>query len=75
MSTAEIEKPTDSGTTSGQDTFGPYSDSGVDLSLLKYMLSLPPIERLRQMERSARDVEELLEYGQKHRQAKTAADC
>jgi len=43
---------------------------GVDLTLLRDMLQLPPIERLRRMERHARDIQALMAYGQRHRDAK-----
>jgi hypothetical protein len=35
--------------------YGEYSESGVDISLIKYLLSLPPIERVQLMERRARE--------------------
>ena len=50
--------------------YGEYSASGVDVSLIRYLLSLSPLERVRLMERHARDVEQLLEYGRKHRETK-----
>jgi hypothetical protein len=52
--------------------FGEYNEAGVDLSLLRYMLSLSPLERLVRMEQHARDTLTLYEYGRKHRAAKTA---
>jgi hypothetical protein len=51
---------------------GHYAPSGVDLSLLRYMRSLSPLERVVLMEQHARDVETLLEYGRKHRETKAA---
>jgi hypothetical protein len=53
--------------------YGDYDDSGVDLSLLRYMLGLSPLERLMRMEEHARDTLVLYEYGRQHRQAKAAA--
>ena len=50
--------------------YGDYDDSGVDLSLLRYMLGLSPLERLTRMEEHARDTLVLYEYGRQHRQAK-----
>lgn len=46
--------------------FGPYDANGVDLSLLKYTLSLSPLERLVRMEQAARDTRLLNEYGRQH---------
>jgi hypothetical protein len=40
-------------------TYGDYDENGVDLSLIRWMLSLTPTERLQWMERCARDVEVL----------------
>jgi hypothetical protein len=54
--------------------YGEYDESGVDLSLLRYMLALSPLERLQRMEAHARDTQILLEYGRRHREAKAAAD-
>ncbi len=36
--------------------YGEYSESGVDISLIKYLLSLSPMERVRLMERRAREI-------------------
>jgi hypothetical protein len=55
-------------------SFPEQDERGVDLSLLRWMLSLTPRERLLEMERNARDTEQLLAYGRKHRQTKAAAD-
>jgi hypothetical protein len=49
--------------------YGETDANGVDRSLLRYMLSLSPLERLRLMERHARDTRLLNEYGRQHRQA------
>ena len=35
--------------------YGEYSESGVDIGLIKYMLSLPPLERVQMLERRARE--------------------
>ena len=48
---------------------GDYDETGVDLSLIRWMLKLSPRERLAVMERGARDTQRLLDYGRKHRQA------
>ena len=46
-------------------------NSGVDLTLIRALLRLTPLERLRRMERAARDTRKLNEYGRRHRQART----
>jgi hypothetical protein len=52
--------------------YGDYSESGVDLSLLRENLKLTPLERLIRMEEHARNTKLLLEYGRKHREANAA---
>jgi hypothetical protein len=52
--------------------YGEYDEHGVDLSLLRYMLRLSPLERLKLMEQHAREVQILYEYGQRHRKAQAA---
>jgi hypothetical protein len=47
----------------------PYDEHGVDITLIKQLLALPPIERLRHMERSAEQTKLLLEYGRRHWEA------
>jgi hypothetical protein len=55
--------------------YGEYDENGVDVSLLRYMLSLSPLERLRLMEQHARDTQILLEYGRRSREtAQLAAE-
>jgi hypothetical protein len=54
--------------------YGEYDESGVDVSLLRYMLALSPLERLQRMEAHARDTQILLKYGRRHREAKAAAN-
>jgi hypothetical protein len=39
----------------GADSYGEYDENGVDVSLLRSLLALSPLERLRVMERHARD--------------------
>jgi hypothetical protein len=53
------------------DYFGEYDENGVDLSLLRYMLSLSPLERLRVIDRAARDALILMEHGRRHREAQS----
>jgi hypothetical protein len=52
-------------------TYGEYDNNGVDLSLIRYMLRMTPLERLIVMEQHARDTSTLLEYGRRHRETKT----
>ena len=52
--------------------YGDYDANGVDRSLLRYMLSLTPLERLQVMERQAREMVALHELGRQNRQAKTS---
>ena len=55
-------------------SYGDYDASGVDLSLLRYMLRLTPLQRLIAMERHARDMVILHEYGRRNREAKASSD-
>jgi hypothetical protein len=50
---------------------GEYDENGVDVSLIRYVLGLSPVERLSVMERHAQDTLTLMEYGRRHREAKT----
>jgi hypothetical protein len=59
------------GASDGAQFQGPYDQRGVDLSLIRLMLALSPLERLEQMERNARQTRVLNEYGRRHRQAGT----
>ena len=45
------------------------TDTGVDLTLLRFMLALTPLERLKHMTKHAGDVAKLLEYGRQHRES------
>jgi hypothetical protein len=54
--------------------YGDYDDNGVDLSMLRYMLRLSPLERLIVMERHAKDMAVLHEYGRRNRQAKASTN-
>jgi hypothetical protein len=54
-------------------SYGDCDENGVDLSLLRYLLSLSPLERLRLMERHARDTQMLNEYGRRHREASSGS--
>jgi hypothetical protein len=48
-------------------------NSGVDLTLIRTLLGLTPLERLKRMERAARDTRKLNEYGRRHRVGHTNA--
>ncbi len=61
-------------TTPAVDFYGEYDDNGVDVSLLRYVLSLSPLQRLKVMEKSARDTRILHECGRKHREANPPQD-
>jgi len=50
-----------------RDWHGEQNADGVDLTLIRRRLSLPPIERLREMERHADEVRMLMAYGRQHR--------
>jgi hypothetical protein len=52
--------------------FGQHDTTGVDLSLLRWMLRLSPLERLAKMEQHTRETQTLLEHGRRHREAKAA---
>jgi hypothetical protein len=54
--------------------YGEQDENGVDLSLLRYLLQLSPLERLRLMEQKARETKILNEYGRRHREAKSASN-
>jgi hypothetical protein len=46
---------------------GEYDENGVDVSLIRYMLSLSPLERLVKMTEASRDAYWLYECGRRHR--------
>jgi hypothetical protein len=52
--------------------YGEYDENGVDVSLLRYMLSLSPLERVQLMDRAAREALLLMEHGRRHREAQAA---
>jgi hypothetical protein len=54
------------------DYGGEYDENGVDVSLIRYMLSLSPLERVLRMEQRAKECWELYEYGRRHREAESA---
>ena len=55
-------------------THGEQDSNGVDISLLRYLLGLTPLERLVLMEGHARDTEVLHEHGHQHREAAARRD-
>jgi hypothetical protein len=50
-------------------SYGEQDENGVDVSLIRWVLSKTPLERLQIMERAARDTKKLNEYGRKLREA------
>jgi hypothetical protein len=54
--------------------YGQQDQTGVDLSLLRQLLRLSPLERLQRAEEHARDMLILYEYGKRHREAKAGSD-
>lgn len=54
--------------------FPTQDETGVDLTLLRWTLSMTPHERLLVMERAARDTLRLLEYGRQHREIQARSD-
>ncbi len=69
-----LEKAQLQHSSSAMPSYGEYDENGVDLSLLRYTLSLTPLQRLIQMEKHARDVLRLNDYGRRHRETKTGSD-
>ena len=58
----------------GAQFAGVYDENGVDLSLIRSVLALSPLERLRLMERNAHQTRVLNEYGRRHREARAGSD-
>lgn len=55
-------------------SFPEQDKSGVDLSLLRSVLALSPLERLRLMERRAQETRLLNSYGRRIHQARSRSD-
>jgi len=53
-------------------SYGEQDENGVDLSLIRYMLSLTPQERADRMSKACRDGYWLYEYGRRQREARLA---
>jgi hypothetical protein len=69
---ASCEMTTHYDQTPSSDACGEGSeDYGGDLSLLRWTLSLTPLERLEQMERAARDTRVLNELGKRNEACRT----
>jgi hypothetical protein len=69
----DVPRPgeTHAGPAEGRERFGPLwygdqNDEGVDLSLIREMLKLTPVQRLRRMDRARRAALRLMEYGRKN---------
>lgn len=52
--------------------YGEQDENGVDLSLIRYMLSLTPLQRIEMMEQAAQQTRMLNEYGRKYLQSAAA---
>lgn len=51
---------------------GEYDENGVDVSLIRYMLTLSPLERIVRMQDHAKQCWMLYELGRHHREAQSA---
>jgi hypothetical protein len=51
--------------------YGEQDENGVDLTLIRYMLSLTPRERVEKLNRASRDSYELFEIGRRHRETRS----
>lgn len=58
------EKPIEEPRRDGVSTSPPAEDDGVDTSLIRWMLSLTPVERLQVLEENVRAIEELRRLNQ-----------
>jgi hypothetical protein len=54
--------------------YGEQDENGVDLTLIRHLLSLSPRERLETMNQASRDTYELYEIGRRSRETKRAQD-
>jgi hypothetical protein len=50
---------------------GEYDENGVDVSLIRHLLSLTPRERVIRMTEASRGAYQLYEYGRRHREARS----
>ena len=51
---------------------GEYDEKGVDLSLIRHMLALSPLERVLRMQERAKECWALYELGRQHREAQSS---
>jgi hypothetical protein len=58
----------------GESRLPEYSDDGVDLTLIRWMLSLTPAERLRFLEERINDIQRIRELNAKHEPAANAPE-
>ena len=70
----ETDRPGTSANAGPARWYGEYDSAGVDLSLLRYLLQLSPLERLRLMDQHARDSSLLEEYGRRRRETQAGAN-
>lgn len=54
--------------------YGEQDDEGVDLSLIRELLKLSPVERIRRADRARRAALRLMEYGRRHREEPARTD-
>lgn len=53
--------------------YGDQDENGVDLTLIRELRRLSPVERLQRAEKAKRDALRLLEYGRRNREEPTRA--
>jgi len=51
-----------------QTGYGDQDENGVDLSLIRELLRLSPVDRVRRADRARRDTLRLLDYGRRQRE-------
>ncbi|HWE93849.1 MAG TPA: hypothetical protein VG269_07805 [Tepidisphaeraceae bacterium] len=61
-------------TKSLQTPYGEQDENGTDLSLIRWMLSLTPEQRLLEGDRARRNTLRMMEYGRRARQERSASD-
>lgn len=64
-SNSEVSAPIPCPVPSAMPYYGKYDENGVDLTLLRELLALSPLQRLRHMEQHARATQLLNEYGRR----------
>jgi hypothetical protein len=54
--------------------YGEQDENGVDLTLIRYLLSLTPRERVEIMNKASRDAYEIYEIGRRNRETRPASE-